>query len=161
MDAIDLLVRHHRDLEELWGEARKAEGDERATRFARAADELAVHVTTEEKVFYPAVQAARTEEVLMESLEEHLSLKRLLADLLALPVDDAHFTPKLDVLIEQLEHHHREEEDDLFPNVKKLLDAKQRESLGRDMAKLMAALIARDAPRESVKDELERAASLD
>ena len=54
---------------------------EHARLLAEVGDELTVHIASEEEIFYPAVRAKRTEDVLLESLEEHLSLKRLLADL--------------------------------------------------------------------------------
>ena len=66
-------------------------------------------------MFYPAVHADRNEDVLLESLEEHLGLKRLVADLLALPGDDVTFPPKLHVLRELAEHHHGDEERNCFP----------------------------------------------
>ena len=85
MDAIDLLVRQHREMEAAMKEVLDA-GDDASARalFIDVADALTMHVTSEEQVFYPAVKARRTEDILLESLEEHLSLKRLLADLLAL-----------------------------------------------------------------------------
>ncbi len=56
----------------------------RAAALVRVGDDLTKHITSEEQVFYPAVKAKRTEDILLESLEEHLSLKRLLADLLTM-----------------------------------------------------------------------------
>ena len=37
--------------------------------FKRVGDELTVHVTSEEQIFYPAVKEKRTEDILLESLE--------------------------------------------------------------------------------------------
>ena len=112
MDAIELLIGQHRALENLLGQVLEAPDDEgKRSAFARVADELTVHIASEEQVFYPAVRASRTEDILLESLEEHLSLKRLLADLLILDPTEKTFEPKFKVLAEQAEHHHKEEEE--------------------------------------------------
>jgi hemerythrin superfamily protein len=133
MDAIDLLERHHRQLEQRFSALKESDRPS-IEDFKAASDLLVSHITIEEQQFYPAVQARRTEDILLESLEEHLSLKRVLSDLLALATDDPQFSPKLHVLAEQLEHHHKEEEDHLFPRVKKLLDAEAREAARRPHA---------------------------
>jgi hypothetical protein len=78
---------------------------DRAALLAEVGDHLTVHIASEEEIFYPAVHAARTEDILLESLEEHLSLKRLLADLMALAPAAPTFEPKFKVLKEQTEHH--------------------------------------------------------
>ena len=67
--------------------------------------------------------------LVLESLEEHLSMKRLLADLLALSPADETFQPKCKVLQEQARHHHKEEEEHLFPKVRQLLDAASRRAI--------------------------------
>ncbi|GAC1539104.1 MAG: hypothetical protein NVS3B10_03770 [Polyangiales bacterium] len=159
MDAIDLLVAHHRELETRFAALLKRPPADRAPGFREAADLLAAHFTLEEESFYPAVSAKRTEDILLESLEEHLSLKRLLADLIALDVADPHFEPKLHVLKEQAEHHHKEEEDKLFPKAKKLLDGEAREALGREMEAILERVM-RERPRERVLGQTEEAAPL-
>ena len=161
-EAVDLLVRQHRRLEALMAELTdEAPPELRSARLRRAGDELAMHLSAEEQVFYPAVRAERTEDILLESLEEHLSLKRLLADLLELAPDEATFTPKCKVLREQVEHHHGEEEDHLFPKVLKLLPAERRVQLGLQMLQQQASLHLAGQPREVAAAQTEAAESLD
>lgn len=161
MDAVELLITQHRTLEELLEQALAADGiEERKKVFERAGDHLTVHIASEEQVFYPAVKAARTEDKLLESLEEHLSLKRLLADLLELDPSDQTFEPKLKVLQEQTEHHHREEEEDLFPVVCKMIGEEQRETLGKEMMSLQNQMRKEGEPRDTVMDETDAAAPL-
>ena len=161
MDAIDLLVRQHRELEALMKQVKDAPDDEATMRgFKQAADLLTMHIMAEELVFYPAVKARRTEDILLESLEEHLSLKRLLADLLDMKPGEQMFTPKFKVLKEQAEHHHEEEEEHLFPKVKQLLDDQQRESLGQEMLELENRLDREGKPRRLVLDQTNEAAPL-
>lgn len=159
MDAIDLLVRQHRQLEGALAALLDAEPDEREDRFASAGDLLMAHVLVEEHQFFPAVHARRTEDILLETLEEHLSLKRLLADLLDLPVGDVHFEPKVHVLKEQLEHHHREEEEHLFPKVRRILSGGELARLGARMLAEEERLLAAGA-RELARGQTREAAPL-
>ena len=161
MDAVDLLLQQHQQMERLLARTLEVEEPaERKRRFTEIADLLTLHITSEEEVFYPAVKASRTEDVLLESLEEHLSLKRLLADLLPLDAADQTFEPKFKVLKEQTEHHHKEEEEHLFPKVKKLLDRDRREALGNEMMALQKRLDRSGEPRELVTEQTEAAAPL-
>lgn len=159
LHAIELLLRHHRELETLFERIKGSEDPERYHLFLRAADLLAMHMTIEEKCFYPAVVESRTEDTLRESLEEHLSLKRVLSDLLALAAGDVQFEPKLHVLIEQAEHHHEEEEEHLFPKTRKVLDAAKLEKLGAQMLDMMRELERTDA-RRMIAVQTEAAAPL-
>jgi len=161
MDAIELLTQQHRSLEARLAaieEADSAAGKARA--LALAADELSVHLASEEQVFYPAVKAKRTEDILLESLEEHLSLKRVLADLLELAPDAPTYDAKLHVLKEQAEHHHEEEEEHLFPKVMGLLDAEERRQLGQQMLQLQQRLMREGRPREEVAQQTDQATPL-
>jgi hemerythrin superfamily protein len=161
MDAIELLTQQHRALERSLASAADATDDQqRAGALMQAADELSAHLASEEQVFYPAVNARRTEDILLESLEEHLSLKRVMADLLALPPDARTYEAKLHVLKEQAEHHHKEEEEHLFPKVLALLDADERRRLGQEMQALQQRLLRQGNPSEAVADQTDQAASL-
>lgn len=161
MDAVELLITQHRTLEDLLEQAVKEDDpDRKKSLFARAGDHLTVHIASEEQIFYPAVKAARTEDILLESLEEHLSLKRLLADLLELDPSDRTFEPKLKVLHEQTEHHHKEEEEHLFPSVCKLIGEPQRLALGEEMMSLQNRMRRDGEPRDTVADETDAAAPL-
>lgn len=161
-DAVALLETQHREMERLLALVRGAETAEaRKALFTKAADLLTVHIKSEEEVFYPAVHRARTEDDLLEALEEHLSLKRLLKDLLELDPGDKAFEAKFKVLKEQTEHHHREEEEHLFPAVRRLLDADERAALGSEMLTAQFDMTQQGAPRGTVKNETASAARLD
>jgi len=161
MDAIDLLVRQHRKMEKAMAAVLDSSDDAaKKSLFSDVADDLTTHIESEEQVFYPAVKAKRTEDILLESLEEHLSLKRLLADLLELDPSEQTFEPKFKVLKEQAEHHHKEEEENLFPKVKKLLDNTQRNALGDEMLALQQTLDRKGEPRERVTTQTDEAAPL-
>jgi hemerythrin superfamily protein len=160
MNAIDLLKSQHRAVEDLFSKLENAKSAKaKLPIFEKLADNLAAHATIEEHQFYPAVKATRTEDILLESLEEHLGIKRVLADLLDIDVDDDTFDAKVKVLQEQVEHHVEEEEGDLFPKVKKLLDKDELEALGQEMSAEFAELEA-GRPRDAVRGETGQAAPL-
>ncbi|HYD96807.1 MAG TPA: hemerythrin domain-containing protein [Noviherbaspirillum sp.] len=161
LDAVPLLTKQHREMEQLLRQVADADDDaHKKTLFEQAADQLTVHIKSEEEIFYPAVHRARTEDDLLESLEEHLSLKRLLADLLELDPSEKSFEAKFKVLKEQTEHHHKEEEEHLFPAVLKLLDQPTRAALGRDMLTRQADLTQQGEPRDAMPSETDVAAAL-
>jgi hemerythrin superfamily protein len=160
IDAIELLEQQHREVEELFEELEETSGVRKRRQFLEIADKLAVHATIEERDFYPAVRATKTEAILLESLEEHLGIKRVLADLLAVDVDDDTFDAKVKVLKEQVEHHVEEEEDELFPKVRQLLDKEMLIAIAQQMIATQEELIAEGMPRAAVPSETKHAAEL-
>jgi hemerythrin superfamily protein len=161
MSAIDLLESQHREVEKLFKKIEKtSNGEEKLRLFEEIADKLAIHAAIEEHHFYPAVKEKRTEDILLESLEEHLQVKRLLADLLKLDVGDEQFDPKIKVLKEEVQHHVGEEEKDLFPKVKKVLSADELDALEQEMVAEQDELEEEGNPRESIPGETGEAAHL-
>jgi hemerythrin superfamily protein len=161
MNAIKLLKQQHREVEVLFKQLEKAKSARpRLKAFEQIADKLAVHATIEEKLFYPSVKRRQTEEILLEAVEEHLGVKRVIADLLDLEADDPTFEAKIKVLKDLVEHHVEEEEETLFPKVAKLLDDDELEAIGDEMADAMMRLLKRGNPREAVPSETEHAATL-
>ena len=134
MNAIKMLKQQHREVEKLFKqfESAKSAGPRQRT-FEEIADALAVHATIEEKHFYPAVKKAQTEDILLESVEEHLEIKRVIADLLEMDADEDEFEAKMKVLQENVEHHVEEEENELFPRVQSTMDD-ELDDLGTQLA---------------------------
>ena len=161
MDAIDYLRRQHHEMERAMAQVLEAgNADGMRSRFADVADQLTMHIESEEQVFYPAVKAQRTEDILLESLEEHLGIKRVLSDLIDLDADDETFDAKAKVLQEQVEHHVEEEEGDLFPKVKKIFDEETLVAIAQQMAELQEELLAKGNPRLAVPGQTDEAAPL-
>src|SRR5215471_853689 len=129
MNAIAMLKKQHKEVSALFTQLEKAKSAKTKQEiFDQIADALAVHATIEERHFYPAVKAKQTEDILRESVEEHLEIKRIIADMLELDGDDDEFEAKAQVLQEDVEHHVEEEETELFPKVEKLFDEEQLEA---------------------------------
>lgn len=161
MNALNLLEEQHAEVDELLNTLEKIEDEaEKEALFTELADKLAAHATMEERLFYPAVKAKNTEEILLESVEEHLSIKRVLADMLGLEVSDENFDAKLSVMKEQISHHaHEEEEGELFPKVRKAFNAGELEALGNEMIAMFEQLMA-EGPRKNVPAETGAAAPI-
>ena len=150
MDAIKMLKKQHREVEALFKELQKAKSaGPRRKIFEKVADALAVHATIEERHFYPAVKKKQTQDMLLEAVEEHLEVKRVIADLLDLEANDPVFMAKVTVLMEDVQHHVKEEREELFPKVRKIFDADQLEALGQEMTSTMAEL-QKGHPRRDV-----------
>jgi hypothetical protein len=161
MDAIDLLRSQHQEMERLFVQVLQSpDDDRRKAAFSGLTERLIAHMIAEERIFYPAVKTPRTEEILLESLEQHLAIKRLLADLLDMEVSDRLFKAKFNVLKEHTEHHLRADEERLLPKAFKLLAPKQREDLGQQMLDLQRDLRIAGELGERVRRETAAAAPL-
>ena len=122
-DAIDLLVSDHKEVKTMFEEFEGLSDRAKASK-KKLADQiceaLTVHTMVEEEIFYPAARAALDEEDLMdEAVVEHASAKELIAQILSMEAGDDLYDAKVKVLSEQIEHHVKEEETEMFPKVRK------------------------------------------
>lgn len=138
-DAVTLLVDQHDRIRELF-----ARIEDRAERPSKAKlddvreliSTLVKHAEIEELVFYPAVrQALGDEDLIDESLEEHHAAELLMWELERLPAGAPRYDAKVTVLKENVLHHVEEEETELFPKVRAVLDDRRRHELGAAMVK--------------------------
>jgi hemerythrin superfamily protein len=161
VNALELLRSQHDEVEDLIEEIEDSDDPgEKAGLFLELADKLAAHSAIEEKMFYPSVMVDATREQLIEATEEHLAVKRLLADMMQLDCEDEHFDAKLTVLKENVRHHaHDEEEDKLFPEVEAMMDEDELAALGSEMLAMYEQLLER-SPRQNVPAETKKAAEL-
>jgi hemerythrin superfamily protein len=137
MNALELLKEDHAKVKQSFKEFEKMDHEDHATmqEMVRAVcAELKAHTTIEEEIFYPAVRAAIEDEDLMnEAQVEHASAKDLIAQLEGMNPEDPLYSATFTVLGEYVLHHVKEEESEMFAQVRKAkLDL---EELG---AKMMA-----------------------
>jgi hypothetical protein len=154
LDVLELLTSQHKEADELIARLEHGHGDRAAT-FAELADKLAAHCEIEEKIFYPAAMKKQTADKLHEAVEEHLSVKRLLADMLELDpkADKDQFDAKLNVVKEQLTHHaHEEEEGKLFPQLRHSMSADERAAIGNECLAMFETLM-KSQPRTKIPAE--------
>lgn len=162
MNALDLLKQQHEEVSKLFKKyERLSDGadEQRQDLFEQIADRLGAHAAIEEQYFYPSLKADDTEDQLREAVEEHLVVKRLIADLLELDASDEEFDAKMKVLQENVEHHVEEEEDEVFKQARKLLSKEQLEDLGVQMQQEFEELMEAE-PRMQVPAETDHAAPL-
>ena len=152
MDAITILKDDHRSVEQLFKRFEKA-GERAFVEKRRLADsvieQLSRHAAIEEQVFYPVVRAtvSGTEDVVLESLEEHHIVKWVLSELESMEPSDERFDAKMTVLIENVRHHVEEEEQELFPQVRKELDRQALADLGDALQSAKAGAPTHPHPR--------------
>ena len=122
-NAIDLLKADHASVKKAFREFEKMDHHDTATLqelVSTVCNELKVHTVIEEEIFYPAVREAIDDEDLMnEAQVEHDSAKVLIQQLEGMKADDPLLAANFAVLAEQIEHHVKEEETEMFPEVKK------------------------------------------
>jgi hemerythrin superfamily protein len=142
-DAITLLKQDHRTVSALFEEFAKADEEEQPAIARRVCQLLTVHATIEEELLYPAAKEAfadeENEDLVNEAEVEHGSAKELIAKIEDMTGDDEHFKATVVVLGEYVKHHVKEEENELFPQLRKTdLDLKE---LGARLADRKFALM--------------------
>jgi len=140
-DAITLLEEDHQAVSKLFKQFKTAANADDNAKKAAIVEEiiaaLEVHATVEEEIFYPAMKRVRAEHAkdeVREAFEEHKQIKALLAVLGDTDPDDETFDAKAKVLQEDVEHHVKEEEGEMFPDARKFLGKEKLEALGERLA---------------------------
>ena len=142
-DALTLLKEDHDKVRGLLTKLEEAEGKSRVATLRTIEQELKVHTKIEEDIFYPAFrEAAEKEEdteLYFEALEEHHVVDLVLPEIMETAPDADEFAAKAKVL-KDLVHHAEEEEKQMFPRAKKLMEKDQLLGLGQQLAEAKQAL---------------------
>ena len=119
-NAITLLRADHQRVADLFETFEKSRSTAKKKAIAQEiCNELTVHATIEEEIFYPAAKAALDDkEMVPEALVEHDGVKKLIVQIEGSEVDEM-FDARVKVLSELIKHHVKEEHTELFPAVKK------------------------------------------
>jgi iron-sulfur cluster repair protein YtfE (RIC family) len=140
-DAIGLLTADHAAVKKLFAQEEKLtkhDGEKKVDIFNEINAALEVHATIEEEIFYPAVKKARSQHVkdeVREAYEEHKQIKTLLGEIASITAADESYDMKLKVLKEDVEHHVKDEEGEMFPDAKKFLSERRLVELGAELEK--------------------------
>jgi hemerythrin superfamily protein len=135
MDALELLKHDHEMVKRLFKKAGSTQ-DEKEKRkiFREINSELETHARIEESVFYPAMQEQELKEMVLESLQEHKQVKALLREIKNLKSGSDKFEPKLQVLMDNVQHHAEEEEEGkMFPKIREIESQQSLEMLGEQL----------------------------
>lgn len=128
-----MLKTDHRKVEDLFAKVKDNEDGNNAATFKKIKAELDVHAHVEEMIFYPHLMEKGDKElkkIVREGEEEHAQVKVLLVEIAELSGDSPVFKAKLKVLMENVEHHVKEEEDEMFPMVEDQIPEETRVRLG-------------------------------
>ncbi|KQQ45781.1 hemerythrin [Duganella sp. Leaf126] len=123
-DAVALLKQDHDEVKAMFKQYEEL-GDRAFASKQKLAEkiclELTKHAIAEEEIFYPAVRADvdDSDDLVDEATVEHASAKDLIAQIHAMDPHDDLYDAKVKVLGEYIEHHVKEEEQEMFPMAKK------------------------------------------
>jgi hemerythrin superfamily protein len=159
LDAIELLRQDHRTVEDLFKQFEKLKDDDEdaaAEVIEAACTELKIHDRIETEIFYPAVREQAEEEEVADLLDEaeveHDTVRELIEKLEGMEWEDEKLHAHFAVLTEYVKHHVKEEEQEMFPKVKKLKNV-DLEAIGAEMMERKAELIAEMGVEASSEDE--------
>lgn len=135
-DVIDILIEDHKKVAALFAEFQEIKGhaddETKQTLVEIACTELVIHAQVEEEFLYPALRDAFNEQGLIDEAEvEHALARQLIGELEAMHPGDDLYDAKFTVLGEYVKHHIEEEQNRIFPRMKKT--AMDLESLGQDI----------------------------
>jgi hemerythrin superfamily protein len=132
--ATQMIRQDHKKVEGLFKKFEQTKGSQAKRRLAEnAMAELEVHAALEEEIFYPAVKREVDDgSLVQEALEEHQTVKQLISELRGMEEADDEFESQFSELVENVQHHVEEEENEMLPKVEESeLDLN---SLGQQMS---------------------------
>jgi hemerythrin superfamily protein len=132
--ATQMIRQDHKKVEGLFKKFEQTKGAQAKRRLAEnAMAELEVHAALEEEIFYPAVKREVDDgSLVQEALEEHQTVKQLISELRGMEEADDEFESQFSELVENVQHHVEEEENEMLPKVEESeLDLN---SLGQQMS---------------------------
>ncbi|HEV2951130.1 MAG TPA: hemerythrin domain-containing protein, partial [Actinomycetota bacterium] len=135
---ITLLEEDHRKMKKILSELESTTERGVKTReelFGKVKEELTVHETIEEEIFYPALKDhPKTKEITLEAYEEHHVVDMVMAEIEGVLYDDEAWGAKFKVMKENIEHHIEEEENEMFKQARQAFSQEELETLGEQMA---------------------------
>lgn len=141
MDAIALLKADHKEVTALFEQVEGLSDTAHTSRsklFKKIDAALSVHAEIEENIFYPALKAktklnTEPSNEVFEAYEEHANVKSMLAKLESTDPSDDTYNAKLQVLIELVKQHVKEEETEMFKQARELLKKAELRDLGAEL----------------------------
>lgn len=133
MTIFEVLKQDHEKARYLFDKAQKTGKKEISSLqklFSQLEEELELHMEGEERFFYSALeQNEETRDYALKAFEEHQVAKSMLGTFQALAVDDERWIAKMKVLGEIVEHHMKEEEQEIFKLAGKVLGKEQQHEI--------------------------------
>ncbi|WP_107407537.1 hemerythrin domain-containing protein, partial [Streptomyces griseus] len=133
-DVIAELTTDHREVDELFAKIEALPpGEKRRKQYAdEAVIELVRHSVAEEAYLYPAVRKLLPDGDALadKEIEEHAEAERTMKELEGTEAGDAEFDRLIGHLMTEIRSHVRDEEDNLFPRLRKAASAEELADLG-------------------------------
>jgi len=149
MDALKLLELDHEKVKKILSDLDSTTERGVKTReelFTKVRQELVVHESIEEEIFYPALKEhPKAKDIVLEAYEEHHVVDQVMAEIDGLPFDDETWGAKLTVMKENVEHHIEEEEDEMWKQARQVFDDAELEQLGARMEARKEELLQQSA----------------
>jgi hemerythrin superfamily protein len=136
-DALAVLIRDHKDVDELFEQFDRSDDAFDGGLISRIVEALSVHTAVEEQIVYPAMRAALPdgEAKVRDAIADHQRVTKMLAELTELAPLDPAVPAKVQTLAKDVRAHVAEEESDLFPRLAEALDAATLQDMGRAIEK--------------------------
>lgn len=147
----EMLKEDHRRVDRLFKKVKDTTPSEHPALFEQIKAELDVHTHIEETAFYPTLLKngkKDLQDITREGLEEHAQAKTFLEELSGLTTKNKQYEAKLKVLMEDIEHHVKEEEDTMFPLVEDQFSEPAQEKMTAAMKSAKAKFIKTMKPDE-------------
>lgn len=157
MDVTRILEADHRQVEDLLSKIERAEGAARTPLLEELSTSLKGHMELEEQVVYPAFEPVVGGEEIEGGTTEHELARKALADVERLAPDDPGFGGALEALKAGIDHHVKDEEEEIFPKVRKEGESALAEVATPFMTKRLELGLPMEAPAlaaASTKEEL-------
>ncbi|WP_320774997.1 hemerythrin domain-containing protein [Streptomyces sp. CRN 30] len=147
-DVVDLLMRQHGDIRNLFDEVEQSTGETRKEAFHRLVRLLAVHETAEEEVVHPFARRAFPggEGIVEDRLAEERAAKETLAAMDAMDTEDPEFLPRLLTLRTDVQSHARAEERYEFTHLRRSADAARLATMAKGLKAAEAMAPTRPHP---------------
>jgi Hemerythrin HHE cation binding domain len=136
-DVIEVLEQDHREVEQMFAELESLRGaatEEQKSRRKDVADQVTIelvrHSVAEEVLVYPQVETQVSAEEAEHARKEHAEAEETLARLEKLDADEPEFDAELATLMEEIRHHIKEEEGQMFVHMRQVIDADELRKLG-------------------------------
>jgi hemerythrin superfamily protein len=150
MDAVNLLKKDHSYVLSLFNkfdQTGRNSFDKKFRLYDEIRSELELHSHVEEEIFYPTIRDIGSEgrKLISEAVKEHKQVDVLIGQIDRLSPDDPNFDDRMQALMEQVEHHIGEEEQEIFKLAAAHCSEEQLENMGRKIEAMKASHYRRAA----------------
>lgn len=136
MNALELLKQDHQEASNMMDKLEMNDQSDMQM-FSQLKQALTLHTKMEETLLYPALEEhEETRDMVQEAYEEHQTVDEILAEMSGLAPTNEDFTRKLAELRENVMHHVKEEENEMFPKVEQVLGRDRLQEMGRQMQQM-------------------------